>query len=167
MRARARQRDSAPETLAVETGDLVQHDELHRAVGVGKDLLDPEFVKCCEGLARRSGKERNEAVPQKSIHRNLLHAQSVPGARNICRVIVLACVTLGRPGRFTVYAKLALLPLANVIVNVPTGVVVTFAGENGTALNAGPVVRINCPLYTPGPVFGAVTDNHSGVPSKS
>jgi hypothetical protein len=41
----------------------------------------------------------------------------------------------------TVYANAALLPSANVSVTLPTCVIVTPAGVQGFALNAGPVVR--------------------------
>src|SRR5438067_161092 len=53
---------------------------------------------------------------------------TVPGGRNTCRVICLLCVT-----SFTVYANVALLPLAKVSVSAPTGVPITLAGRNGTA----------------------------------
>ena len=39
--------------------------------------------------------------------------------------------------------------------------------EDGTALKLGPVVRINCPVNTPGAVCAAVAESHSGDPSVS
>ena len=67
--------------------------------------------------------------------------QSVPaGGTNSWRVMVLV-----RDTPFNVYANVAALPLANVNLAVPTTVRVTFAGSNGIALKAGPVVRISCP----------------------
>ena len=59
---------------------------------------------------------------------------------NNWRVIALDCDTPP-----SVYANVAALPFANVNVAVPTSVRVTFAGSNGVALKAGPVVRINFP----------------------
>ena len=67
--------------------------------------------------------------------------QTVPaGGTNNWRVMVLVWLTPS-----IVYANVAALPLANVKVAVPTTVRVTFAGSNGTALKAGPVVRISSP----------------------
>jgi hypothetical protein len=50
---------------------------------------------------------------------------------------------------------------------VPTGVATTRAGSNGSALNAGPVVRYNVPVYVAGAERFVVADSHSGVPSVS
>jgi hypothetical protein len=60
----------------------------------------------------------------------------------------------------TVYAKVAVLPLVKVNVAVPTLVPTTLMGLNGTALNAGPVVRNRVPEYVPGPDLLAVTQAH-------
>ena len=64
------------------------------------------------------------------------HWHSVPGVRNTCRVIVFDCET-----PLTTYANVAVSPLAKLSVSVPTGVATTWLGLNGSALNAGPVVR--------------------------
>src|SRR5512135_235828 len=87
---------------------------------------------------------------------------TVPGDTNTSRVIAFACDT-----PFTVYANVPFAPSLNVNVAVPTAVRVTCAGSNGTALNAGPVVRYSVPVNTPALLAVAVTDSHSGVPSTS
>src|SRR6185437_2834273 len=87
---------------------------------------------------------------------------TVPGTTNTWRVIAFACAI-----PFTVYANVALLPSLNENVAVPTGVRTTLAGSNGTASNAGPVVRKSVPMKTPGAVLVAVTESHSGDPSRS
>jgi hypothetical protein len=51
-------------------------------------------------------------------------------------VIVFDCET-----PLTTYANVAVSPLAKLSVSVPTGVATTWLGLNGSALNAGPVVR--------------------------
>src|SRR5262249_55331425 len=72
---------------------------------------------------------------------------TVPGVRNTRRVSRLACTTLigGLPSA-SEYANVALSPSRNVSVRVPTGVLTTLSGSNGTALNGGPVVLKSAPL---------------------
>jgi len=69
-----------------------------------------------------------------------LYRHTVPGIMKTSRVISLICET-----PYAVYANVALFPSKNVNVAEPTGVSVTFAGLNGTALNAGPLVRSSVP----------------------
>src|SRR6202171_3910054 len=94
--------------------------------------------------------------PPKSWFRR--HWHTVPGGLKISRVMVLVCDT-----PLTVYAKVAILPLVKVNVAVPTSVPTTLMGLNGTALNAGPVVRNRVPEYIPGPDLLAVTTSHIGA----
>src|SRR5450631_3698777 len=87
---------------------------------------------------------------------------AVPGGRNTWRVIALVCVATFEAS-LTWYAKVPALPLVKVNVAVPTVVRATRFGLNGTALNAGPVVRNSVPEYVFGPVCAAVTEYHSGL----
>ena len=76
-------------------------------------------------------------------------------------------IALVRVMPFTVYSKVASLPVAKVKVSVPTAAALTLAGRNGVELNGGPVVRNSWPEYLPRPVFSAVAASHSGEPSVS
>ena len=73
---------------------------------------------------------------EKSAPAWLRYWHTVPGVRKTWRLMVFVCATPS-----TVYANVPALPWVNVNVALPTAVTVTALGANGTALNAGPVVR--------------------------
>src|SRR5450631_2237878 len=65
---------------------------------------------------------------------------TVPGARNTWRVMCFVCAM-----PLTLYEKVAVVPSEKARLALPTTLAMTFDGLNGTALKAGPVVRINEP----------------------
>jgi len=105
------------------------------------------------GLREQAENRREAEKMRRSFFGCIGYWQNVPGVRKICRVTCLVCTT-----PLTVYANVALLPLAKVSVRVPTGVRPMLAGRNGTALKPD-LSSVQRPGVDVGAVLLAVTDS--------